>query len=334
MATIRQVAAIAGVSPSTVSIVLRGESALRNISRQTQEKVFAAAEELGYSTEKRKSTFSPGGIIVGLFWSTGYSFKLLPRFMSSMQAEIQAQPRSCDLLFRPFELGTLHTIQESLRICDAAIVFNATNSDIQYLRTLPYSLPLVVYNQSPHDFCTVNLDNEAIGALPARIFASRRHRRTILSTYPSHPSEQLIMSIRESSFLNEAMACGLSIQRIVCNPTISGGYEAGQLICAMQPLPDCVFCLSDTLAIGLLRVCRQKGIGVPEDMEIISIGDGDVEVAQSIVPSLSVVQMPIEKVSAACFSQVIGQLDGSIHPPSDVLIPVTYVCRESCGQPQ
>ena len=48
MATIKDIAQKLGISPSTVSIVLRGEGKKRNISESTMEKVFSCARELGY----------------------------------------------------------------------------------------------------------------------------------------------------------------------------------------------------------------------------------------------------------------------------------------------
>ena len=84
MPTIKELAAYVGVSVSTVSLVLRGEAGERKISQATQEKVWRAAQELGYqpnippaacaTTAKIRSLSSPssGPGISAPRWSSAF----------------------------------------------------------------------------------------------------------------------------------------------------------------------------------------------------------------------------------------------------------------------
>ena len=73
-----------------------------------------------------------------------------------------------------------------------------------------------------------------------------------------------------------------------------------------------------------------KGIKIPEELELISLGNGDQEQAQYTCPPLSVVYLPMEDMAQACFNTLLALIKGEVSAPYSVELPITYIPRESC----
>ena len=83
MATIKDVAKKAGVSVSTVSIVINGKSKERSIPEATQEKVAKAMAELGYQpnqTARRLRTKDEQRPVIAFYWPLDFRVPSLPLF--------------------------------------------------------------------------------------------------------------------------------------------------------------------------------------------------------------------------------------------------------------
>ncbi|MDL2318863.1 LacI family transcriptional regulator [Eubacteriales bacterium OttesenSCG-928-A19] len=331
MATIRELASEAGVSVSTASIVLRGEAKARKISETTQEKVWAAAKRVGYRPNvaaRRLRSRTDDALAISIFWASDFRAPMMVRFLRGLQSRILELGRKIDIMIHPYAVGALPDSLEALSVCNAAIVCNASSDDVAFLENMTLPIPVVLYNRRSSRLSAVCVDNEAMGTLPARIFASRGHARAVLLTgESSFPG----MDSRESAFVSEAILRGMSVQRIVREHSMAGGFAGGEAIRDMAQRPDSVFCISDVLAIGLLRAFLKAGIRVPEDVEVISIGNGDRDAEEYASTSLSVVHLPMERMAAACLDSALAELDGDADAPRAVTIPFVYRERESCG---
>ena len=89
MATIKDVAALAGVSLSTVSIVANGRAKQRNISQVTQERVLDAMREVGYrpSVAARKLRGGKERRQLTVFWADDFREIMLARFLKGLHAK-------------------------------------------------------------------------------------------------------------------------------------------------------------------------------------------------------------------------------------------------------
>lgn len=331
MPTIRELAAAAEVSVSTVSIVLRGEAKQRKISQATQTRVWEAARRLGYQpnvSARRLRSRTAVGPTVAVFWGSDFRAPLMVRFLRGLQEAILKTGKQVEILIHPYQVGALPDALDALSVCNAAIVCNASEYDIAFLETMTLPVPVVLYNRISDKLCGVMVDNAGMGATPARVFASHGYRQAVLLTgESSFPG----MDVRERAFVDEALRQGMAVRRMVVAHSMAGGFAGGGLIEAMTPRPDCVFCISDMLAIGLLRYLGKAAIRVPEDMALISIGNGDQDMEEYASTALSVVHLPMERMAAACLGQALGLMDGTLQAPLTETIPFSYQPRESCG---
>ena len=100
----------------------------------------------------------------------------------------------------------------------------------------------------------------------------------------------------------------------------------------LPQLPDCLFCTSDSIALGALKAFHEKGIQIPEQLEIISVGNGNPDQEEYAIPSLSVISLPMENMAAACLRTVYTFLSNGEYNASTFELPISYIARESCPE--
>jgi LacI family transcriptional regulator len=332
MVTIKELAMEAGVSPTTVSIVLRGKAEERKIPPSTQKKVLDAAKLLGYqlNVSARRLRVNPqSSLVIAVFWASDFRAPMMVRFLRGLQEAILNYDQKCELLIHPYQNNSLSDSLMALYMCNVAIICNASAADIEFLESHQFPVPIVLYNRHSDKFCTVNVDDVRMGALPAKIFAARGHARTVIMT-----SEAVFsgMDTRVESFIDTARQAGMNVQKIQQDNSMQGGYEGGRIICKMDPLPDSIFCMSDFIAVGALRAFHKANIKIPDELEIISIGNGDRELEEYTTTSLSVVHLPMEKMAESCLHLALDLLAGRLEPPHSIEHPIVYRARESCGE--
>ncbi len=335
MASIKELAAYIGLSPSTVSIVLRGKAEERNIPARTQEKVWEAAKVLGYQpniiARRLRGQSKNLPLVIAVFWATDFRAHMMVRFLRGLQKELMESKKEYEIVIQPYSNDTLCDVT-SLRnnMYNAAIICNASKADTDYLEKNIFHFPIVLYNRTSERYCTVNVDDEEMGALPAKIFTGRGHKRAAVITSASmFPG----MEVRINSFISTCKELGLTIALLdkVSN-SMSGGYNGAlELISSLSPLMDCVFCASDAIAIGALRAFHKNGIKLPEDLELISIGNGDREQEEYASTSLSVINLPMEEMAIQCLRTITNLISNVTNAPYSTVLPIKYIQRESCG---
>lgn len=333
MTTIKEIAKAVGVSVSTASIVLRGESEKRKVAPQTAQKVLEAARMLGYTpnvSARRLRDSQSSGLVIAIFWASFWAGEFrVPtlQFIRGVQSRLDACDRKVELMIHPYERGHLADSISRMSLCHAAIVCNATPNDIEALEQANLSVPVVLYSRNSSILPCVNVDQHVAGDIPAKVFASQGLKNALLcaSDSPFYGADQC-----ESAFYFRVLQANMNVRRIQVEHTMRGGREAAHQIAAMDPRPDCVYFLSDVLAVGALRGFREAGVRIPEDIKVISQGSFDADMEEHVMPSLSVVRIPMEEMGAAAFSKAMELLDGHCSQRVTTL-PLTYVSRESCG---
>ena len=106
MSSIKDVAALAGVSLSTVSIVVNGKAKERKISEATQQRVLEAMQELSYIPNVSAKILRKGDTqkyVVALFWNFDFRGIMMHRFLFGLQKRIQEENADMSV-----EIGRAH----------------------------------------------------------------------------------------------------------------------------------------------------------------------------------------------------------------------------------
>lgn len=336
MVTIRQIAQETGLSPSTVSIVLGGKAAERKISAESQQKILETARRMGYRPNIAARSLRGGAgadeLQVAVFWAQDFRAQMLARFLEGLRHEIARQARPVRLVVYPYQNDGLKdmTALTSASDCHAAIICNASRVDMQFLEDTQLAIPVVLYNRSCAGYASVNVDDAEMGALAARAFADQGCRRAMILTGPPVFEG---MEVRTQGFVLEACRHGLAVTGTrYCDNSMTGGHDAVHRLLQKnaEKLPDALFCGSSMIAHGALRAFWETGLVPEQQPKVIAIGNGSDEQDAFSIPSLSVIQLPMEEMAAACLQQLLDLVESG-RPPVPRLVPVSYQPRESCG---
>ena len=325
MATIKQIARQTGVSPSTVSIVLRGNARERHISEATEQLVLRTAAELGYQPNLAARRLRDGErspIFIALYMADDFRTPMMLRFLTGLRDKMQ-EYQDCELVIRLYEPGHLteSTGPEVLRLFHAAIVCNATASDLQALEAAPPRIPVVLYNRSSPGFPSVEMDHASIGQQMAHVFAAHGRKSAV---WLASEAPYAYQRQRRDAFLQEAQRLGMEATVLSQPDSMYHGSLAARYLLE-EGLPDCIAAASDQLAIGALHSLR--GVAIPETLELISVGNGDRQLQQFTQPSLSVIELPMEDMARRCFAMLMRCLAGET--PASEIMPVRFVGRET-----
>ena len=109
------------------------------------------------------------------------------------------------------------------------------------------------------------------------------------------------------------------------------GARAFERLLELRDPPDALFCFTDELALGAMRVAWQRGVRIPEDIALV--GFDDVEDGRWSRPSLSTVAPDKERLAEVAVGRLLGLVGGSQEPATSTLTPYRLVVRESSGGP-
>ncbi len=335
MATIKDIAQKLGISPSTVSIVLRGNGPQRNISQATIDKVLDCARELKYQpnivAKRLREINSPATYTIAVFWTSDFRAPMMVRFLKGLQDAISKSDESIEIFVRQYENNALDQTLTAglLNMFHGAIVCNASEKDIEYIEHATFLKPIVLYNRHSPKYSAVCIDNRRIGCLAAREFHRHACKSTCVVT-----SESVFAGMlkRTDSFIEESRSLSIQvIDTIQVTNSIRGGNDGGQQLLNLPSLPDSVFCASDAIALGVLYALNHASVRIPEQLKLISIGNGDKESEEFSTPSLSVIYIPIEEMAEQCLLLLMEQLPlGIATGCREIKLDVPYIARMSC----
>ena len=336
MATIKEIASRLGLSPSTVSIVLAGQGDARKISPVTQQRVLAEAQAMAYqpsiaARSLRKSAVGDSEpLVIAVFWADDFRAGMMVRFLRGLREGIRSCGRKVRLTLFTYMNGQLcnETALVSRTECHAAIVCNASPVDKAFLESHTLPIPIVLYNRYSDKYATVNVDDQHMGQLAAQALADNACRCVgVLTSAPAYPG----MAQRTSAFVEAAGQRGMEVRLLPeCDNSLAGGFD-GIISHPRELMVDGLFCGSDAIALGVLRALWEKGIRVPQDVRIVSIGNGDRDSEEYAIPSLSCVYLPMEAMASECLQLLLDVVSGKSAAPCRREIPVHYTARESCG---
>lgn len=335
MATIREVAALAGVSLSTVSIVINGQAAERKITDATCQKVWDAVEKLHYQPNiaaRKLRAPDMGTLTIALYWANDFRTTLLNRFLQGMQRELTARP-DIELMVVTYPSGGLcrqPSLREGRRF-HGAIIANASEEDIAFLEEQKFSFPMVLYNRESVHYSFVTVDERKMGRLAAEKLLSFGHRNICVL---SSPHKFPYMRERDEGLKAAYAEAGYPIYEsrlIETESSLAGGAAACRRILDGAVPCTALYCSSDAIALGALRTLYDRGLKVPEQMSVLSIGNGEPAYAAYAIPALSNIYLPMESMAERCLQLALKQIAAHGGGNEQVYLDTPVYLRESLG---
>lgn len=335
MATIKDVAALAGVSISTVSIVLNGKAEERKVAPKTYKKVLDAINTLKYEpnmTARRLRSSESNKPTIALYWPLDYRTTYLSIILMGIKNEMKKLNYDCDIVVCTYENDMLsNEFNLSIKNKFSAAIIGATSAkDMEFLESLESQIPIVLFNRHSDKYSTVCNNDDVSAYKAAKLFAAKGHKRvSIFSAESSH----LAMTIRSKSFIKACKELDIVIDKnfiLEAENSYEGGALAARRFVNLENRPKALFCDSDFLALGASYIFNKENIKIPKDLEIIAIGLSHANTTEYATPPITVVYTPTEEMAADCMNLIYNALKNNTKDPIHRLHEPKLLLRDSC----
>jgi len=322
--SIYDVAAAAGVAPSTVS---RALSKPGRVSFRTAEHVRQVAAQLGYRAQTRQRSLegSPTSMLAMVIADITN-----PVFFGMIRgAERTALHAGYTLLLvetqesEAAERALLERIRPSV---DGIILTSSRMSDA-VIRTLAKTAPIVVLNRLVDQVPSVASDNVKAVKRAVEHLADAGHRSL---TYLAGPEASWADGMRWRGLLEAGHELDIKVRRIGPQlPTLGGGRQAAERWLTAPSTG--VVAYNDLVAIGFIQAVQERGIEVPGQVSVV--GFDNIREAELIQPALTTIASPLRSLGSAAVNHLLKTAVLPTQRQGDsVVLPARVVVRHSSGQ--
>lgn len=325
MATIKDIATKAGVSPAAVSRVLNHDTTL-SINEETKRRIFEVAEELNYTKHHKKKPKQQKKIGLIQWYQPSEELEDIYYLAIRLGIEKRAEELSIELI--KCELDSLTDID-----LDGILALGKFDkSEIQKMSASSETIVFIDYDASADGFSSVIVDMEKAMQSVAELIEEQRYRSVgvLQGLEYTKTCRQLVADDRLnklSYFLGEnaSLDCVLEMSF-----SVESGYD--RMLTYIETTPpeefvDVFFAESDAIAVGALRALREKNVSVPKDIALISFND--ISVAKYLTPSLTTVHVPTEVMGNLAVSHLLTLLDTGIDKPITIDVSTQLIKRQT-----
>lgn len=324
--TIIDVATLAGVSKSTVSLVLQNSPLVK---QETREDVRRAMAQLGYvynraAANLRSANAGLIGVVINDLrnpffteFATSLQMALSARGYATVLANTDEDPAlQAQVVGAMLEHGVSALIVSPAYGDETA--FDAiARANVPALQVLRQVVPADRFPFAAPDYPTGSrLATEHLLAQGARHIA-----------FVGGLEGRDVTQLRMSGYLATLAAQGLTPLHLPGRPGRAFGREAARRLTDEHPAVDAVLCFNDLTALGLITGCAEQGRPVGQGLRIV--GFDDIEDCAQVFPALSSVRCDIAGFGRQMAETVLKWLEDDQRPPPETVTPVTLIPRAS-----
>ena len=325
--TIRDVAALAGVSPATVSRVFNDD---QRVAGELRERVVDAAGRLGYRPNgQARSLRTQATKVLGLIISDIQN----PFFTALVRGvEDAASQRDYSVVLANAD-EDLAKERRYLEVTAAermagVILSPASTSHTRVDLLLDRSIPVVVIDRrirsADVDSVIVNNQRAAREAAEHLIAAGARRIGVIAG-----PTDISTATDRLAGYRAAVKLAGLPDLVARGDFRIDGGYTAAQRLLAQDPRPDALFVTNNLMMVGALRALAEAGLDTPRD--ILLAGFDEMSWA-GLAPPLTLIEQPTYEIGRQAAEMLLRRVNGEDAPARRVVLPATLRIRASTSR--
>lgn len=327
MATIKDIAQEAGVSPAAVSRILNNDASL-SASAETKQKVWEAAKRLHYHKTKNvnKAAFRLGIVQ----WFSAEQEMQDNYYLLVRQGIEDFCVKNSISIVRTFRSDANYV--EILKDVDGLICIGKFSKEevsqfIRICRNIVF-LDMPVEN---YEITTFTMDFKQAVNLALDYLAKLGHRKiAFLGGVEFVGDKEPVRDERKKAYISYMKRNKLEYKPFIREGsfTTASGYEMMEQLLKEKELPTAVFTANDALALGAMKAIKDYGLTVPGDISVI--GFNDTEMGAYTSPALTTIHAPAYDMGqhGANFLYVSSNL--SITTPLKVKIPCYLVERDSC----
>lgn len=327
MATIKDIAEKAGVSPAAVSRILNHDATL-SVSAETKQRVLEVAEALHYHkvSNRRKASFRLGIVQ----WFSAEQEMQDSYYLMVRQGIEDFCLKNSIPITRAFRTDADY--MEILKDVDGIICIGKFSKE-EVDRFIRICRNIVFLDMQVEDYgiTTLTMDfGHAVNRALDYLMELGHTKIAFLSGREFAGQQEPVEDERKKSYISYMKKKKLPYKDFLLEGsfTSASGYEMMKELLTRSERPTAVFAASDALAFGAMRAIKEKGLSIPGDISII--GFNDTEMSAYTSPALTTIHAPAYDMGQHGANLIYVTSNLSIDTPLKVKIPCHLVKRESC----
>ena len=328
VATVRDVAKLAGVSPGTVSKALNG---VGQLSAGTRAKVLEAASALEFQPNHAARSLSSGRTFtVGVLTSDSFGRFTIPVMLGieDSLAAGQVSTMLCDGRGDPVRENQL--LERLIgRQVDGVVVTGRRRDPRPSLGKVGVPVVYVLSESLNPDDLSLTYDDEQGTELAAHHLLSTGRRHL---AFVGGPERHLASRLRRFGVERALAAEGLELDPALAmygQWSESWGRSAATIVARSGRAVDGIVCASDQIARGVLDGLRELDVQVPGDIAVVGFDNWDVMV-QGARPLLTTVDPHLESLGREAATQLLAAIQGDQPLQGGIITrPCELVIRDS-----
>ncbi|MBL0795430.1 LacI family DNA-binding transcriptional regulator [Pseudomonas sp. B7] len=327
MATIKDVAALAGISYTTVSHVV---NKTRPVSEEVRVKVEAAIKSLDYVPSavarslKAKTTATIGLLVPN---SLNPYFAELARGIEDYCERNGYCVILCNSDDNPDKQRSYLRVLLEKRI-DGLIVASAGGDSGLAQGLAGVKTPMVIVDRGLEgvDADLVRIDHEYGAYLATRHLLELGHRDIATIGGPASTS---VAQMRQAGFARALKEAGVEVapsRMLESDFTSTGGYNAASILLERNP-PSAIFAGNDMIGIGVLRAAAERNVRVPAELSVI--GFDDIQMSRYVYPALTTVGQSILQLGEMAAEVLLRRIATPDLATDQRIVTPSIVLRES-----
>jgi LacI family transcriptional regulator len=323
------VAQHAGVSPSTVSVVLNDTDGAR-VAPDTRRRIAESAELLGYSADPtaralRTQRTHTVGFVSDVIATTPYAGRMV-------QGAQDAAWRQGMVMLLLNTGGDAEHEREAIRTLVHRRVDGIVYASMYHrVVEVPHagSTPIVLLDARPAGKPTTWVAPDEHGGAASAVteLLDHGHRRIALALEAGDipAARERLAGFRETLAQRGVEFDPMLVVREVGDT--EGGRRAAERLLDLPDPPTGVFCFNDRMAMGVYQVAAARGLRIPHDLSVVGFDDQQ-EIAAALWPGLTTVALPHYEMGVWAVEVLLGLKDGG-----ETRMPCPLIRRESVGAP-
>lgn len=323
MASIREVAKLANVSPATVSRVMNGTA---RVDDEKRERVLKVIKETGFvPNEVARSLFRKSAKIIGLVIPS-IENPFFTHMASAIEKEADANGYRVILYNTDsnFEKEKAALQMLSSMNADGIILTRIDEKLLSYVEAT--NIPAVVTDSlflGGKDITYVYSDHYQGGRIAAEHLIDCGCKKIVCVR-----GVQTIASAR-ARYMGCQDVCrekGVELNTVDCDYTFQNGLRAAEELLEKYPDVDGIVASNDMVAISIYKVLKKNNISVPEQVQLI--GYDDIEIASIMTPELTTIKQSVKTIGKKAAELIIFDREKETEE-NNYIFPVKLVVRET-----
>jgi LacI family transcriptional regulator len=331
MATVRDVAKLAGVSPITVSRVINNTG---YISEETRRRVDEAIQQLGYVPNtlarslRLRQTNTLALVLTDIsnpFWTT------VVRGVEDAASDAGFNVILCNTDESEAEQDKYLSVLLQKRVDGVLLVpVRCTSKPVHFIQK--QKVPLVVLDRHIPgvEVDSVRCDSEGGGYELVRLLIAKGHRKIAMLSGPRGVSSA---DDRVAGYQRAMADSGLPIQNELIfygEFTQTSGYQMMKQALAVEPQLSAIFAGNNFITMGAFKASRDAGLRIPEDIALVGFDDLPIDLV--IDPFFTVAAQPAYEMGKQATELLLAHIAWQDIPQfQEIILPTEIIVRRSSG---